>query len=196
MRGHIEGGDDVARTEVQEEPLVLVNADEEELRDLFGECLGEVEEIEEAIEFVDAWRALFELATRAPRDLVAEARIVKGKLRPRWAGLAPWVQHVPQMDPIGDGQLFMGLELRTEQSPVWWCLEDGSANTRIRLSAGRQRVVWERLWEAYQAGRVFRCETCGRLAARAAVARRDQAYCSDACRQAAWRARKKLGHEA
>jgi len=167
----------------REDPVALLNAGEQELRDLFGEVLGETDEIEEAIEFVSAWRELFQAATTNPRDRRRENEIVNRKLLPRWRRLAPWVQQVPQVDPMPDGQAFLGLTIEREASPVWWCLEERSMNRAIRLMAEHGPVVWEHLWAAYGDHRGVRCAQCQELFTQT---RSDRVFCSDRCRVANW----------
>jgi len=176
---------------VREDPLRLVNAGEEELRDLFGQHLGEPEEVEEAVEFVGAWRDLFNVATTTPADHRAQAEIVKRQVRRRWDRLAPWTRLSPQADALAEGQMFKGLVVeKSQRSAVWYCLEKESMNARIRRMAGRQPVVWERLWEAYQevAERVGRCLECGAFFLQSDYGPA-RIYCSSTCQKRSWRRR-------
>ena len=177
---------------VREDPLRLVNAGEEELRDLFGQHLGEPEEVEEAVEFVGAWRDLFNAASTTPADHREEVRTVKFQIRRRWDRLAPWTRLSPQADALAEGQMFKGLVVeKSQRSAVWYCLEKESMDTWIRVMAGKHLVVWERLWGAYQelAKRVGRCVECGTFFTNRNLGPQ-RVYCSNACRMRAARQRK------
>ena len=168
--------------QVRENPTALLNAPDEELRALFSTVLSSRQDVAAAADFVAAFRRLFEVAIRSPRDFGAESKIVKRDLRPCWAQHAPHTQLLPQVDPMPGGGGFLGFEAAQERSLVWRCFDD-PRTVAFAVAAGKP-TVWEVLWTAYQGGRVGRCPECGALFAGGRTGRR-RVFCGDACRKRA-----------
>lgn len=177
--------------QVREEPLALLNAEEAELRALFGEVLERRQDAAAAVQFVAAWRAVFELATAATRDLPAEAKTFMREVRPCWMQHAPWIQRLPMVEIVHGAArddepcelvYLKSGEPTQDRSPVWRCLDDPDALGLAEAAAAGRPAAWDVLWRAYRQERVGRCKECGALFRRADTGR-PRLFCSGPCRK-------------
>jgi len=181
------------------DPLLLLNAPEEQVRQLFETRLKKPAEVRTALALVAAFRRVFEaLATDEPvlgtqDGTVAELREAADRLDKLWAHAAPhWRPRLaPGVWEIGDwpdtplDKLHVSLRLMTggRPTPIWAALSGPPPDLKGN--------VWDNLWTLFQQPvhhRDYRlCQQCGAIfpRRRGPVPR----FCSSACRAKAWRER-------